>query len=36
MRVWVTGDHGYIGSVLMPVVAAAGHEVVWLNTDLYE
>ena len=36
MRVLVTGDRGYIGTVLMPVVAAAGHEVVGLDTDLYE
>jgi len=36
MRVLVTGDRGYIGTVLMPLVAAAGHEVVGLDTDLYE
>lgn len=36
MRVLVTGDKGYIGAVLMPLVAAAGHEVVGFDTDLYE
>ncbi|MCB1007672.1 MAG: SDR family oxidoreductase [Acidobacteria bacterium] len=35
MRVLVTGNHGYIGSVLMPLLAEAGHEPVGLDTDLY-
>ena len=35
MRVLVTGHHGYIGSVLAPFIAAAGHDVVGLDTDLY-
>lgn len=35
MRVLVTGHHGYIGSVLMPLLVAAGHEPVGLDTDLY-
>jgi nucleoside-diphosphate-sugar epimerase len=36
MRVLVTGHHGYIGSVLAPFVAAAGHDVVGLDAFLYE
>ena len=35
MRVLVTGHLGYIGSVLVPVFQAAGHEVVGLDSDLY-
>src|SRR5262249_25644269 len=35
MRVLVTGHHGYIGSVLAPIVDAAGHEVVGLDTYFY-
>jgi nucleoside-diphosphate-sugar epimerase len=35
MRVLVTGHNGYIGSVLAPIVAAAGHEVVGLDTFFY-
>ncbi len=35
MRVLVTGHRGYIGSVLVPIFQAAGHEVVGLDTDLY-
>src|SRR6185436_228344 len=35
MRVLVTGHLGYIGSVLVPVLQAAGHEVVGLDSDLY-
>ncbi len=36
MRVLVTGHHGYIGSVLAPIVAEAGHEVVGLDTFFYQ
>ena len=36
MRVLVTGHRGYIGSVLVPFVARAGHEVVGLDSDYYE
>lgn len=36
MKVLVTGHHGYIGSVLAPFLAAAGHEVAGLDTFYYE
>ncbi len=36
MRVLVTGDRGYIGTVLVPMLQARGHEVVGLDTDLFE
>ena len=35
MRVLVTGNQGYIGSVLAPRVASAGHEVVGLDSGLF-
>ncbi len=35
MKVLVTGHRGYIGSVLVPVLQAAGHAVVGLDSDLY-
>ena len=35
MRVLVTGHHGYIGSVLAPYLAAKGHDVEGLDTQLY-
>lgn len=35
MRVLVTGHRGYIGSVLLQVLADAGHDVVGLDTDYY-
>ena len=35
MRVLVTGSDGYIGAVLVPRLARAGHEVVGLDTSLY-
>jgi nucleoside-diphosphate-sugar epimerase len=31
----VTGHNGYVGSVLVPMLRRAGHEVVGLDTDLY-
>ena len=35
MKVLVTGHHGFIGSVMVPTLLDAGHEVVGLDTDLY-
>lgn len=35
MRVLLTGSQGYIGTVLGPLLRAAGHEVVGLDSDLY-
>jgi nucleoside-diphosphate-sugar epimerase len=35
MRVLVTGHKGYIGTVLVPMLWAEGHEVVGLDSDLY-
>lgn len=36
MRVLITGHSGYIGSVLAPLARAAGHEVVGLDSGLFE
>jgi nucleoside-diphosphate-sugar epimerase len=36
MRVLVTGHHGYIGSVTAPALVKAGHDVVGIDTFLYE
>ncbi|HEY7114434.1 MAG TPA: SDR family oxidoreductase [Thermoanaerobaculia bacterium] len=36
MRVLVTGHKGYIGSVLVPFLQRAGHEVSGLDSDYYE
>lgn len=35
MRVLVTGHLGYIGTVLTPMLMAAGHDVIGLDSDLY-
>lgn len=35
MRVLVTGHNGYIGSVLVPMLQDAGHEVAGLDLDLF-
>lgn len=35
MRVLITGQNGYIGSVLAPMVRAAGHDVVGLDALLF-
>jgi nucleoside-diphosphate-sugar epimerase len=35
MRVLVTGHKGYIGTVMVPMLVAAGYEVVGLDSDLY-
>lgn len=36
MRVLITGFDGYIGRVLAPLVVAAGHEVVGLDSGLFQ
>ncbi len=36
MRVLVAGDRGYIGTVLVPLLRAAGHEADGLDSGLYE
>jgi nucleoside-diphosphate-sugar epimerase len=35
MRVLLTGHRGYIGSVMTPMLLAAGHEVLGIDADLY-
>ncbi|GAA5141854.1 SDR family oxidoreductase [Nocardioides marinquilinus] len=35
MRVLVTGHQGYLGTVMVPVLQQAGHEVVGLDTGLF-
>jgi nucleoside-diphosphate-sugar epimerase len=36
MRVLVTGHRGYIGAEMVPALRAAGHEVIGLDTGLYD
>jgi nucleoside-diphosphate-sugar epimerase len=36
MKVMVTGHLGYIGTVLVPLLQEAGHEVIGCDSDLYE
>ena len=35
MRVLVTGHKGYIGTVMVPMLLSAGHDVLGLDSDLY-
>ena len=35
MRILLTGHKGYIGAVAAPILQAAGHNVVGLDTDLF-
>jgi nucleoside-diphosphate-sugar epimerase len=35
MRVLLTGSRGYIGTVMAPLITAAGHEVVGVDSDFY-
>jgi nucleoside-diphosphate-sugar epimerase len=36
MRVMVTGHLGYIGTVMVPMLLASGHQVIGLDSNLYE
>jgi len=36
MRILITGHQGYIGTVMAPMLQADGHEVVGLDSDLFE
>ena len=36
MRVMVTGHLGYIGTVMVPMLVRSGHEVIGLDSNLYE
>ena len=36
MKVLVTGHNGYIGSVMVPMLRAAGHEVSGMDNCLFE
>jgi nucleoside-diphosphate-sugar epimerase len=36
MHILVTGHNGYIGTVMTPLLLAEGHEVVGLDSDLFE
>ena len=36
MRVLMTGDKGYIGTILAPMLIERGHQVVGMDSDLYE
>ena len=35
MKILLTGHKGYIGAVAGPLLLAAGHEVVGIDTDLF-
>jgi nucleoside-diphosphate-sugar epimerase len=36
MRILVSGHRGYIGTVMVPMLLGAGHEVVGLDSDLFQ
>src|SRR6266849_5342718 len=36
MRILLTGDKGYIGAVMVPMLIQAGHSVTGLDSDLFE
>jgi len=35
MRVLITGHKGYVGTIMVPMLVAAGHELVGMDTNLY-
>ena len=36
MRVLITGHDGYIGTVMLPMLRASGHDVVGLDSGLFQ
>lgn len=36
MRVFLTGHKGYVGTILVPMLLEAGHDLVGVDSDLYE
>ena len=36
MRVLVTGHNGYVGTIVVPMLVEAGHDVVGYDTNLYQ
>ena len=36
MRIFITGHKGYIGTVMAPLLASADHDIVGLDSDLFE
>lgn len=36
MKVFLTGHRGYIGSIMLPMLLKAGHDVIGCDSDLYE
>src|SRR5262245_44288593 len=36
MRLLISGHLGYIGTVMVPMLLKSGHEVIGLDSDLYE
>jgi nucleoside-diphosphate-sugar epimerase len=36
MKIFLTGHRGYIGSVMLPMLLKAGHDVIGCDSDLYE
>ena len=36
MKVLLTGYNGYVGTIMTPMLLAAGHEVIGLDTNLYQ
>lgn len=36
MKVLLTGHNGYIGTIMAPMLLEAGHDVIGLDTDLYQ